>query len=49
MGAVKGEQEGDPAAQENVDQTESEVAVDAGEQSYENVPVGEGGEAAATR
>ncbi|XP_031638234.1 synapse-associated protein of 47 kDa isoform X2 [Contarinia nasturtii] len=48
MGAVKGENEGgDPAAQENVDPVQSEIAADAGEHSFENVPVGEEGEAAA--
>lgn len=51
MGAVKGEQEGDPAAvAENIDPLQSEIAVDAGEQSFENVPVGDDGEGAkATR
>lgn len=49
MGAVKGEQEGDPAAAENADPSQSEVAADAGEQSFENVPVGDDGEAKATR
>lgn len=50
MGAVKGDQEGaDPAAQENVDPVQSEIATDAGEQSFENVPVGGEGEASATR
>lgn len=48
MGTVKGENEGgDPAAGENP--VQSEIAADAGEQSFENVPVGEEGEAAATR
>lgn len=45
LGAVKGGQEGEGApAPENADPTQSEVAVDAGEQSFENVPVGEDGE-----
>lgn len=52
MGAVKGEQEGgEGAAGENAaDPTQSEIAADAGEQQFENVPVGEEGEGAkATR
>lgn len=53
MGAVKGEgaEEGE-APQQNVDaqQIQSEIATDAtAEQSFENVPVGEDGEAKATR
>ncbi|XP_055314796.1 synapse-associated protein of 47 kDa isoform X4 [Sitodiplosis mosellana] len=47
MGNVKGE-EGDPAAQGVAEPGQSEIAADAGEQSFENVPVGEEGEAAAT-
>lgn len=51
MGAVKGEQEGgDPAAvAEGGDPTQGEIATDAGEQSFENVPVGDDGEGKATR
>lgn len=50
MGAVKGEQEGEAGvAPEKADLTLSEVAADAGEQSFENVPVGEDGEGKATR
>lgn len=53
MGAVKGEQEGGEAAAgapENADPTQNEIAADAGEQQFENVPVGEEGEGAkATR
>lgn len=49
----KGEQEGGEAAAgvpENADPTQSEIAADAGEQQFENVPVGEEGEGAkATR
>lgn len=48
MGNVKGE-EGDPSAQGATDPGQSEIATDAGEQSFENVPVGEEGEATATR
>lgn len=51
MGAVKGEQEGgDPAAAENAAPAQSEIAADAGEQAFENVPVGDDAEGAkATR
>lgn len=53
MGAVKGEEGGEAAAgaPENADPAQqSEVAADAGEQQFENVPVGEEGEGAkATR
>lgn len=47
MGAAKGE-EGEAAA--GVDPAQSEVATDAGEQAFENVPVGDDSEGAkATR
>lgn len=51
MGAVKGEQEGgDTAAAENAGPAQSEIAADAGEQAFENVPVGDDVEGAkATR
>lgn len=53
MGAVKGGEEGAEGAAgvpENADPTQNEIAADAGEQQFENVPVGEEGEGAkATR
>lgn len=50
MGAVKGEQEGDAAAPaDSGDPAQGEIATDAGEQSFENVPVGDDGEGKATR
>ena len=53
MGAVKGEQEGGEGAAgapENADPTQNEIAADAGEQQFENVPVGDESEGAkATR
>lgn len=49
MGNVKGEG-GEGAAGENTDPTQSEIAADAGEQQFENVPVGDESEGAkATR
>lgn len=45
LGAVKGGQEGEGApVPENADPTQSELGTDAGEQSFENVPVSEDGE-----
>lgn len=52
MGTVKGENEGDAAAAAAapIDPAQSELATDAGEQAFENVPVGDDSEGAkATR